>query len=85
MSLDFKISSGRGSKRKTKKRVLKETLILQSELQRKKTSTSDVGFSNKGLRASWAGSVKVSTSSKIIIFGLSVYPKSPDPADSVKG
>jgi len=44
-----------------------------------------VGFSKRGLKASWAGSVKVSTSSKIIIFGLSENPKSPVPADSVKG
>jgi hypothetical protein len=52
LSLDFKIFSGKGSKRKTKNRVLREALILQRELHRKKTRTSDVGFSNNGLRAS---------------------------------
>jgi hypothetical protein len=68
-----------------KKRVLNEGWILQSELHKKNTKISLVGFSKRGLKASWAGSVKVSTSSKIIILGLSVNPKSPVPADSVKG
>jgi hypothetical protein len=84
-SLDLKMDSGIGSKRRTKKRVLNDGWILQSELQRKKTRISLVGFSKRGRRASWAGSVKVSTSSKIIILGLSENPKSPVPADSVKG
>jgi hypothetical protein len=46
---------------------------------------SVVGFSKRGLKANWAGSVRVSTSSKIIILGLSENPKRPVAADSVKG